>query len=72
VKLKVKTIVNLTPEQRGTLWYLGCDTIPFIAWPSALIFAATCTSDQEREMRDLAYVIEVEPMPTYGIAAQEG
>lgn len=68
MRLKVKTVAYLTTEQRETLRRLGCDTTPFIERFSALFFAAVCTDEQEEELRNLAYVIEVEPMPTYGIA----
>jgi hypothetical protein len=65
MELRVKTVADLTQEQRAVLQRLGCDARPYISWPHALIFAATCTNEQEQELRRLVYVTEVEPMPTY-------
>lgn len=72
MRLKVRTIVSLTSEQRLQLQQLGCDATPFIGGNGSLLFAATCTDEQEQELRKLECVIEVEPMPVYGIATQEG
>ena len=68
MKLKVKTAVDLSQEQREALQRLGCEDTPFISWPYMLIFAATCTSEQVQELYKLVCVIDVEPMPTYRIA----
>lgn len=65
MKLKVETLTNLSQDQRQSLQRLGCDAIPFISWPYAFIFAATCEQEQEQELRRLAFVTNVELMPTY-------
>lgn len=68
MKLKVKTVANLTQEQRESLQRLGCAPEPFIKWSHALIFAATSTEEQAQELRNLDCVTEVEPMPVYRLA----
>lgn len=73
MQLKIKTRADLTLPQKAELQRLGCKDIPFIIRSHELIFAATCTSEQEQELKTLVYVASVEPMPTYGLASfQEG
>lgn len=71
VKSKVKTVTNLTAEQRETLQQLGCVARPYISLPHEFIFAASCTSRQIEGLRSLSYVIGVESMPTYDLAEME-
>jgi hypothetical protein len=68
MKLKVKTTVDLTQEQREALQRLGCEAKPFITWPHTLIFAATATEEQEQSLRSMECVTQVEPMPVYRLA----
>ena len=67
-KLKVEARADVTQIQHAELQRLGCEAVPFITWPHALIFAADCTDAQEQALRQLRYVTRVEPMPTYGPA----
>lgn len=65
MKLKVKTLTNLTQTQRESLQRFGCEATPYISRSHELIFAATCEDWQEQELQKLSYVTSVEPMPTY-------
>lgn len=65
MKLKIETVSDLTQAQREALQHLGCDAVPFISWPHAFIFAATCDQEQEQALRRLTFVTNVERMPTY-------
>jgi hypothetical protein len=65
---KVKTAVNLTPEQLVTLQHFGCKPMPYITWNHEWVFAAYCEDGQEQELRNLEYVTSVEQMPTYQVA----
>lgn len=71
MRIKVETVAKLTLAQQETLQQLGCEATPFITWPHALIFAATCNGEQAQRLRGLSYVTRVEPMPVYH-AAKEG
>lgn len=68
MRLKVTTKDDLTPEQQEELQRLGCEQDPYITRGNTLIFAATCTGEQEQALCGLAYVTKVEPMPMYGLA----
>lgn len=69
MRYKVKTAVNLTPEQLTTLQRFGCKPMPYIVWSHAWVFAACCEQGQEQELRNLEYVTSVEPMPMYYFVA---
>lgn len=68
MKLRVTTRADLTQGQREALQRLGCEATPYISWSHALVFAATCSREQEQALRRLMYVANVEPMPMYGPA----
>ena len=65
MRLKITTIPDLNEAQRKELQSLGCEAQPFLSWPHALLFSATCIKEQEQALRSLNYVTEVGPMPVY-------
>ena len=65
MRLKVRVKQPLSETALAQLKLLGCEDKPFIERPFEALFAAT--DEHEAELRALACVESVEPMPRYSI-----